>query len=436
MIYSNKLSLNCFFSKLSQSYYYFYFFIMILWAARAVPITGSMIFFTGNLISFSIPILLTLLLLIKYPITFINKKLGITLGIISIWFFAQYIKYNNLNVSLTFYLYYGIIIAYIHVKIYGKNLIYLYEDIVSHLSAIAIIGWLIQIILPQFIHKLMIFPSNTGTISGSCLLYSEGLDYKTAFIFFRNAGFSWEPGMFASIIIIALLFNIVINHYKIKNNTKFYTLIIALITTQSTTGYGTFLLLGSIIFLINYRSRYKFILLLIIIPLTINIYKLPIMGDKIESLWVSNINETKDKLETTQEYHQEMRALTRFEALAMEIYNIKNDPILGYGRDNTNSFIERNLKLSVGLPNGILKIFAKYGLVLGLLFYGCLYSSSRWMSKELGYHNPILFFIAYCMISISYSFIETPIFLALTLLSLFSAPSKRPFRLITTPLKI
>ena len=375
-----------------------------------------MVYYTGNIISFLIPPVLTMILILKYKISFKSTALTAVLCVVSVWFFAQYIKYGDLNISLTFYLYYGIIIAFIHIRIYGRNIIYLYEDIVSHLSFISIIGWIIQIISPKIIHTLMLFPSNAGTIAGSCLLYSEGRDYETSLFFFRNAGFSWEPGMFASLVIVALFFNGIINNFSIKNNNKLYVLFIALITTQSTTGYGTLLFISCLIFLYNYKDKYKVLILIVMIPMAICIYSLPFMGNKIEDLWVDNIEETKDRIDNAQNYYDELRALTRFEALAMETYNIQNDPILGYGRDSANSYIEKNLELSVGLPNGLLKVFAKYGCILGLFFYACLFNYSKWLSKEFKYKGKFLFFIVYCMISVSYSFIEVPIFMTFWLM--------------------
>lgn len=419
MLYSNALSLKRFFRRVFNSYYYFYFFVMVLFAARAVPVTGSMVYYTGNIISFIFPILLTFILLLKYPISFKNRNLNIVICIITFWFLAQYIKYGELNISLTIYLYYGIIIAYIHIRVYGKNIIYLYEDVVAHLSAISLVGWVVQIIAPKLIHLLMIFPSNTGTISGSCLFYSEGRDYETAILFFRNAGFSWEPGMFASLVVIALFFNAFINHFKFKGNKKFYILLVALATSQSTTGYGVLISLGCIIYLLNYRSQYKFIIAVMIVSMSVAVYNLPIMGEKIKDLWVNDVQETKERLYEVQGYYQEALALTRFESLAMETYNIRHDPILGYGRDNTNSYVEKELKLNVGLPNGLFKVIAKYGCILGLLFYLCLFTSSQWMAREFKYKGTILFFIAYCMISVSYSFVESPIFIAFLFFPLF-----------------
>lgn len=419
MFYSNALSLKRFFGRVFNRYYYFYFFVMVLFTARAVPVTGSMVYYTGNFISFIFPVLLTFILLLKYPVSFKNRNFNIVICIITFWFLAQYIKYGELNVSLTIYLYYGIIIAYIHIRVYGKNIIYLYEDVVAHLSAISLVGWVVQIIAPKLIHLLMIFPSNTGTISGSCLFYSEGRDYETAILFFRNAGFSWEPGMFASLVVIALFFNAFINHFKFKGNKKFYILLAALATSQSTTGYGALILLGCIIYLLNYRSQYKFIIAVVIVSISVAVYNLPIMGEKIKELWVNDVQETKERLYEVQGYYQETLALTRFESLAMETYNIRHDPILGYGRDNTNSYVEKELKLNVGLPNGLFKVIAKYGCILGLLFYLCLFISSQWMAREFKYKGTILFFIAYCMISVSYSFVESPIFIAFLFFPLF-----------------
>lgn len=417
---SHNISLSLFFKRLRHNYLYFYFFVMILFAARAVNITGSMVYYTGSIISFLIPIILTIILLCKYPISFRCRKLTITLIVISFWFICQYIKYKSLNVSLTFYLYYTILIAYIHIRIYDWKIIRFYEDIVAHLSIFSLIGWGMQIVFPSLIHKLMIFSSSAGTISGSSLLYSAGRDYSEAIIFFRNAGFSWEPGMFASLLLVSIFFNLLLTQMNLnaQKNPKLYVMLLALITTQSTTGFGCCIIIFFLSYVYNYKSKIKWLLAALFIPISIWIYSLPFMGEKINELWVSNRKELVEQYKEKSEYIKSGIALTRFQALSLELYNIEHDPLIGYGRDDNQSYVVQNI-FNFGLPNGLLKIFAKYGIPLGIIFYILLFKFSSALSVKYKYKCSYAFFTLYCLISVSYSFIESPIFLSFALFPLF-----------------
>lgn len=417
---NHDISFSIFFRRLRHSYLYFYFFVMILFAARAVNITGSMVYYTGNIVSFLIPIILTIILLRKYPISFKCKELTATLIVISLWFICQFIKYKSLNASLTFYLYYAIFIAYVHIKVYGWKIVRFYEDIVAHLSIFSLIGWGMQIVFPSLINSVMLFSSSAGTISGSSLIYSAGRDYSEAIVFFRNAGFSWEPGMFASLLLIGIFFNLLLTRMNlgIKANKKLYMMLFALITTQSTTGFGCFMIIGSLSYLYSYKSKIKWLLVVLLIPMSTWIYSLPFMGEKINTLWVNDRKELVEQYQEKLEYIKSGIALTRFQALSLELYNIEHDPIIGYGRDDNQSYVVQNI-FKFGLPNGVLKVFAKYGIPLGIIFYILLFKFSLMLSIKYRYKCSYAFFVLYCLISVSYSFIESPIFLSFTLFPLF-----------------
>lgn len=91
------------------------------------------------------------------------------------------------------------------------------------------------------------------------ILYSSTTSYLNGHIFFqlvnnplRNIGIFWEPGLFASFIIIAILF--LVTYVGLKNNLKKMIILIAtLFTTGSTAGY--FLLI--IVFMVLFIGRRK-----------------------------------------------------------------------------------------------------------------------------------------------------------------------------------
>jgi hypothetical protein len=109
----------------------------------------------------------------------------------------------------------------------------------------------------------------------------------------------------------------------------------------------------------------------------------------------------------------------RFDGLAFEFLNILNDPIFGYGNDVENSYVKNNISAALVLSNGVLKVLARFGLIVGAIFYLLLYKSSRLISKFYGIKGGIFFMLLYISISISYDFILVPFFLAATLICQF-----------------
>lgn len=219
-------------------------FVMVIYMAQATKETGRMVgSISGNPIPFLIPIVLTYLLCKRHPISFNNKNLHIVLAIYAIWAFCSLIKYNVFTteeLSYHFFMVYAIVIAYIHVQVFGRKLIPLYENILVLLCKIAVVGWLIAVILPMSSSLFRLFPE---TVYGNIVLYLfNWMDPAKGQIYaglLRNAGCSWEPGRFAIMVVLAIFCNLCRNGIKLKNNNNLLWLLITLLTTQSTTGYFT-----------------------------------------------------------------------------------------------------------------------------------------------------------------------------------------------------
>ena len=231
------------------SFEYWYFLIMIIYMAQMTEETSRMITtLSGNPIPFLIPIVTTVILLIRNPINWNSKKLWNIILIFVLWTLLIIIKYSDYStqfLSYSFFLFYSLIIAFIHVNVYKENLFGLYEDIIVFLSKLSIFLWLFSIILPGIASTVFnIFPE---THFGNNFFYifnwmsPSGGQYYSGIM--RNAGFSWEPGRYAIMLCLAILFNLYRNGIKFKKNKNIIILLLALITTQSTTGYMIVILL-------------------------------------------------------------------------------------------------------------------------------------------------------------------------------------------------
>lgn len=405
----------------------------------AVPFTNSMMGYTGSPIGFLIPIIMTVILLARNRVNFNNNNFLLVIIIFSIWSLFQYLIYNHFNVSYTFFSYYNIVIAFIIISVYKTKMFWLYEDIVTKLSVVAITGWLFMITVPDVLGSLIDLINMPGhdiyILRGNIIIFSmtnpENYAAEELLGLTRNSGFSWEPGRYATFLVIALFFNMARTQFSFSKNRAFWILFFALLTTQSTTGFISLAILV-VLFIINKNTGHKIIYLAIFIPLAIIVSSLPFMGEKITSLLDSEttMSKVENDLAILDRRDSESGGYTpqRFDALSFEFLNIINDPILGYGHDVNNSFVNTNVSSLLVLSNGILKVIARYGIIIGILFYILLYKSSKWLTKFYNMKGGVIFMLLFMSISISYDFTQIPFFLAVTMFGLFADKKIKYYR--------
>ena len=397
----------------------FYMLVMVIYMAQATPETGRMIgVLSGNPIPFLLPIILTYILWKKHPISFKNKKLYLILAIYSIWAICSLIKYGNYTteeLSYHFFMVYAIVIAYIHNKIYGYTLIPIYEQLLVFFCKIAIGGWLIAVLIPASSSFFHLFPE---TAFGNHVLYlfnwmdpAKGQIYSGII---RNAGCSWEPGRFAIMVTLAIFCNLCQNRIKFRNNKNIWWLLIALITTQSTTGYITALVLYTIFMVKKFNFKYISLFILVMIPVIYGLMQLDFMAEKIDDRF--KINEVNERFLESEAYYSRHEgldrhiALDRFQSIYFEWKNFLNDPILGYSRDFRKSLFAQSFISDYGLTGGLVSILSQYGIFLGLFIYYLLFHSSFCISRQFKYNKKYVLAICLILSSISYPIFGIPIF--------------------------
>ena len=185
-----------------------------------------------------------------------NHKYWLLILGFTIYFIASTINYGELHPR-----FYGIniinfTITYIVISGMRYNFFKFYEEILFYLCVIAIIFWTVQNIIPvTFIEFLRNFefsaqPAVKGNVDFNTIVYTvSNFDVAPNMIMhfagvkiYRNAGFAWEPGAFATYINMAIFINLIRHKFKLRNNRKLWVFIIALATTFSTTGYSMFIL--------------------------------------------------------------------------------------------------------------------------------------------------------------------------------------------------
>lgn len=398
------------------NYNLFYFFMMIMYAAQGNEWMRNMYGFTGNILAMALPIVLTGIFYFKNKIRF-NRPAFLVLFVAHIlWWVAVSFKCGMQNLSLTLFMFLQLCVAYCMAQVYRTKVFFLYEQIVTKLSLICLFVWGINLVVPSLWDSICpYFAFERGdSISKYNFFFASVLNrehFGADGLWYRNPGFSWEPGMNASLVSIAIFINLAQNKFQIKRNKNLYILIAALLSSFSTTGYVILIVCLFPFFLLNKKTKYGIVFSIILIPLGIWLFQLDFMGEKIKDLQSSEYSRTE--LINNLEYHKrDVLVPQRFDGLAFEWMNIVNDPILGYGLDVYKSYVSTNVSDLLSLSNGILKIFSKYGILFGgfltiIMFMTCKKLNYYWNCRACW-----MFFLLYELISVSYTFFYIPLFMA------------------------
>lgn len=407
---------------------YLYLFVMVIYMAQMTKVTGRMVgSLSGDPISFFIPIVLTIILLYRHPISFNNIKLWLFVGIMFSWSLAVCYKFHDFsssNLSFYFFLIYAIFIAFIHIRIYGRDLFPIYEHIMVVLAAISLVLWGMNFLLPFADDLFRLFPN---TSKGNNVLYlfhwmnpAKIKDYTHAY---RNAGCSWEPGRFAIMVIPAILINLSREGIKFRKNKRMLVLLAALASTMSTTGYSITILLYAIYWFEKLTVKRSFYFVVLILPICWYLFSLEFMAEKIQDK-VDYEELSEERMGNYEYYENKYRdeylgSLDRFESASFDWINFQEDPLLGYGRNADYSWFRQEITENFVLTGGFVKILSQYGAFIGMLLYFILFYSSIKISRLFPHQRRFAFALALMLCSVSYSIFVVPIFTAFWLYGLF-----------------
>ena len=412
-----------------------YMFVMVVYMAQATPETSRMVgTLSGNPIPLLLPMVLTYILCRRNPISFNNKQFLMVLFIYCVWAICSLLKYGIFTteeLSYHFFMVYAIVIAYIHNQILGYKLIPLYEKILTFLCKISIVCWLIAILIPASTSFFRLF-YETGYGNNVLYLFTwmDPAKGQVSTDIIRNAGCSWEPGRFAIMVTLAIFCNLCQNGIKFRNNKNIWWLLIALATTQSTTGYFTALFIYALFFIKKFDLKHVFMFILIMVPILYGLMQLDFMGEKItdritNAQDVSRLDRQFEWNASQKEDGEYLGSLDRFDAMVFEWMNIKHDPILGYSRNFEHSFFRQHITNNFVLANGFVKIWGMYGLILGTYFFYLLFVSSVKLSKQSHEKRKLGLFILFCMSAVSYQILSIPVFTTFWFYGIFQKERKR-----------
>ena len=297
-------------------------------------------------------------------------------------------------------------------------------------SVISLCLWGISILFPEFDGIFRLFPE---TRNGNNVLYlfhwtdpAKSQVYHDFFV--RNQGCSWEPGRFAVMLIPAIYSNLSREGVKFHKNKKVIILLLALASTFSTTGYSIVILLYFIFWLSGINGKTIFTFLFIALPLSVYIYSLDFMGEKIQDK--ADFEGLTNKRMANFDYHarkdddEYVGSLDRFESAFFEWANFQKEPLLGYGRNWNHSWFRQEITENYVLSGGLVKILSQYGIFVGIFLYIILFFSSLRISRACRHRKRFALAIMLILASISYPIFSIPIFTAFWLYGLFCDKEK------------
>jgi hypothetical protein len=303
------------------------------------------------------------------------KKKDVQFFIISSAIFFIYVlvrfKLNQLPTdylkSDVFYFFKFVLTSYLFCLILKEKTLYYLVKVISHLAVISIVFYILQFYQDGAILKAIGSAFESITVKTYSLRYSNFLifTYDTVH-YYRNSGFCWEPGAFGSFLTIALLFNFLMNDFKL--NKEAFIITLAILTTVSTTAYlGVFLLFFLRYRVLNKGSKVTIIAFAII--LAIAIPNVPFLGEKIVEIYEQDIRDLKRIEELSTYYDDEQRQipLNRF-ASAIFLYE-QFDWKLFLGVSNQYDEYYK-YEYNINISNGIMDFITKFGVVgLFVLLY-------------------------------------------------------------------
>lgn len=415
-----------------------YLFVLVLIIYGGLASTFVRTFGTEKPLAILIPVALSGIMVLRYKVVF-NKQIFLLILFFVLYHFALYIKYQSIYPILFGQLLVNFLVTYITVKALKFSFFLIYEYLLTWLAAIALFMWIIQLglggdnllDLAGSIPSINTFSAVTGgginIIIYSIQPYAQVIASNSAFA--RNCGFAWEPGGFAVFLNIALFIKIFYTSSEKKFNTRFWILLLALLSSQSTTGYVIFILI-MIFYLLQKNIKYILLLFPVLILLITLMISLPFMREKI----VQNFKEASQVDILVEESIGRESAVgpQRFASFVIAFRDFMDNPLFGYGGEGEERWF-RKINSNIVPISGIGNLLAQYGLSGFIFFIAILTGSSRAFARNFNFKGEYLFFLIMIMITISYSVIFVPVIMSFWMFSLFekSSPAEEAYNEFT-----
>ena len=239
---------------------------------------------------------------------------------------------------------------------------------------------------------------------------------------YRNSGPMWEPGGFATMIVLAIYFEFLQNKFTI--NKKILVYLFGIFITFSTTGYLLCMIL-LFVYLLNLvkkeSPRRQFSLYFLLIPgfvvgTALIFFSSDLMYNKIVFLYNDQMAKVEE-MEHVESLGLDAKfSLGRFGSLLVDMRSIQDNLLFGRGYDDDH-FRHGNFD-SFNLTNGLSNYTARLGILGFIWLLFSLQKSGRILTYALsgykGKNNLLILIVP--LIAFSNPVLFTPLYLLLTLL--------------------
>jgi len=222
----------------------------------------------------------------------------------------------------------------------------------------------------------------------------------------RNYGYCWEPGPYSAYLSLALYFTV---QSRKTNLIRFWTLLVAIITTFSTTGYVAMAVIILYPYASKLRSSYRVPLLLSLAYFLVSGYtQLDFMSSKISSQATVFEGLTVTELAEVSNIHQG----GRFAGLLAGLVSLLNHP---FGLAGNR---ELGVDAVAHLVSGLGWILSSFGVFSLIVFW--VFRRSSVAIAELFARSNTNSYLFICLICLAgFNFIGSPAFMAFALLGLW-----------------
>lgn len=321
---------------------------------------------------------------------------------------AHTLKFMEVHPRFVGYHVLGILVSYFALKAMGQDFFVHFEKLVYYLCIFALLFYLLINLLGwpfiNLLRSVSVLEPGADNVDTTLGFFTIPV-IKDQILLYRNAGFAWEPGAFACLTALGIFVNLVLRKFKFINNHRLYIMVLALLSSQSTTGYV--LLLVLMIFAVYNKDiniKHKLPVYLIVIALAAFASTLPFMYEKIKSTLEFDL----DRLVRRAILYDSSYALQRFSSFALDFIDFKNHPIIGYGGHNDAQWI-REYGAELVSISGVGKVLARFGIIGAIFFTYSLIRSSREFAANFNFKGWWFLATITTIILVSYPILEQPL---------------------------
>lgn len=390
---------------------YFYIFCIFIYAGSATVFARNL----GDIRTFgnAFAIVITVIFFLKNKIHF-TKPFFISIGVFLLYAVITSINNKLVNPRWISEWIIWLTMAYGICQGLKDKLFVVVESLLLHLCIIALICWIIHLLMPdimtEFVKKYAFSEpyEEDGNVIANMIFYTindDTIENEFSFLL-RNPGFAWEPGAFASIVCLGIFCNMLRTNFNIFNP-SLWVFLLALASSQSTTGFLVFLAMVFLYFVIN--RKYTFLLLSI--PIIIIVFNLPFVKEKLIY-----------EFETVQylDYNRNSGALGRLYSLQLNFEEFLRHPIIGLGGYTEGTWLAQH-NYDVATISGIGNLLVYYGAIMTLLFFGIFIKSCNYIKKTTNSKNAVLLLVTILGIMVSYNLWKQPIFIAFWMFGIYGS---------------